>query len=225
MAALLLPLAAHAALVWDTREVQLAANSNAREIVAQYRFTNAGASPVAIVDVVTSCDCTTVELTKRVYAPGETGTLMAKLALGSVARSQEETIAVVTDGAPAEPVVLHLRAEIQPLVTLSSPLLIWPTGAEPQPQEVLVQATGALAIRSLAITGTHPRDAVTARIEPEIEGAKHRVWVRPLSTARPQNFAVSCRVTFLDGTTQEVVVRGRTAPAAARRESAAARGQ
>lgn len=207
-AALALPGVAPAALVWETREVTLIASATDREIVAHYPFKNTGARAVAILDVVSSCDCTTTAVTRRVLAPGETGALTARLAVGGRSGLQENTIAVLTDDAGGEPTVLRLRAHIASLVSLSAPLLHWSVGAEPVEAVTIVAAAGPLRIASLAVTEIHPADAAGARVETLDAGLRYQVRVRPATTNRTANFAVSCSVRFTDGTSEALVVHG-----------------
>jgi hypothetical protein len=205
--AMALPLVAQGALVWDAREIKVEGRANEREIVAAYRFKNAGSSPVAITEIVSSCDCTTTELTKRIYAPGEEGTLTARLAVGSQAGLQKNTLAVITDDSD-EPVILHLSANIQPLVKLTPQLLSWRTGMDPEENSTVVVAATPLRIASLVVSGIHPAEAATARVETVDDGTQYRVDVRPASVDRTLNFTISCSVKFADGTAQELVVYG-----------------
>lgn len=203
-----LPLFAQGALVWEAREIKVEAKANDREVVADYRFKNEGNTPVAIVDVVSSCDCTRVELKKRVYAPGEEGTLSARLAVEGRSGLQVNTIVVMTDESGGEPVALRLRADVQSLVALSPRVLSWRVGAEAEDGFTLVAAATSLGVRSVAIAGIFPAGAAESRVEPVAEGTQYRVSVRPVSTARTLNFTVSCLATFVDGTTQAFAIHG-----------------
>lgn len=209
-AAIALPFLARGALVWDTREIKLQARASEREIVANFRFRNAGSAPVAVVDIVSSCDCTRTELSRRVYAPGDEGNLTATVALRVQSGAQEETIAVMTDDSRGEPIILRVHAEIQPLIEVSPKMLVWRTGAEPKENYTLVTAATPVRISSLTIARTHPAGVATARVETVTPGVDYRIWVRPDSTAKAANFAISCSAKLADGAVQDIVVYGMT---------------
>ncbi|MBC7367022.1 MAG: DUF1573 domain-containing protein [Undibacterium sp.] len=66
------------ALHWTSVEAVLRPLADGAMPVASYGFRNDASAPVMITQAVPSCDCTTVELTKKTYAPGESGVLVAR---------------------------------------------------------------------------------------------------------------------------------------------------
>ena len=54
-----------AQLKWEKLEQTFGPGPLDKQVVAKYRFTNVGTSPVTIKDVRTSCGCTTAALEKR----------------------------------------------------------------------------------------------------------------------------------------------------------------
>ena len=203
-----LPLWSDAALVWEKREINVEAQANEREVVAQYRFRNAGTTAVRIVDLVTNCDCTTMELSRRTYGPGEEGMMTVRSSIGSRVGVQQNTIGVITDEVGVEPTVLQLRANIQSLVTLSAPVLSWRLGAEPDEKTMEVNAASSLRIAQLTIADAYPADAADVRIETVAEGTRYRVHVRLLRGAKARNLTVACSAKFEDGTSQELAIHG-----------------
>lgn len=207
-AALTLPLVAHGALVWRTQQLDVEAPANAREIAAHYPFENTGRRPVTITEIVSSCDCTTTELVKRTYAPGEHGVLTARLRVGGEAGAQENTLAVITDDPSAAPAILRLRSTVRSLVKLPVAVLSWSVGVAPDEASALVAAASPLRIASLAVTNVHPAGAATSRIETVARGTEFRVHVRPATTVKPANFAIACSATFEDGSSQNFALYG-----------------
>jgi hypothetical protein len=206
--AVVFPCIARGALRWETQVAQLAAKSNERKIAADFRFKNTGSAVITITGIVPSCGCVATELGKRVYAPGETGVLKTTLAIESQAGLQTESVAVFTDDAPGQPAYLRLQAEIRPLVVLSPTMLAWRMGEEATEEPVVVAAASALGIASFEIKTISPPAAAAARVEAMENGKGYRVWVRPVSTAKPLNFTISGTAGFADGTAQEVVIYG-----------------
>lgn len=72
-AMLLLIQTSRALLAWKTTSVDLQAEAGASQVVAEYSFTNSGDSAVTLTDITTGCDCTSVEIAKRLFAPNESG--------------------------------------------------------------------------------------------------------------------------------------------------------
>ena len=89
-----------AQLKWDTMEQNVKAKPGDHEIVATYRFTNIGKTPITIDNVHTSCGCTTAALAKNDYAPGESGQIVARMEIGSRTGHQEKSILVTTKRTP-----------------------------------------------------------------------------------------------------------------------------
>src|SRR4051812_42893330 len=73
--------AAHAELKWDNPEQTFTAKPAERIVVAKYRFTDTGDTPVTIDSVRTSCGCTTASLPRKEYQPGESGEIEARFDL------------------------------------------------------------------------------------------------------------------------------------------------
>ena len=94
-------------LHWDALEQDQKAKPGDKEAVAKFHFVNSGASAIKIVNVHTSCGCTTAALAKDQFAPGEAGDIQARFAFGSHTGHQEKTIAVTTSDSPNQPTLLR----------------------------------------------------------------------------------------------------------------------
>src|SRR5215469_156144 len=105
---LFLAVPAFAQLKWDTLEQTIKAKPGDKEIVATYRFTNSGSTPITIDTVKTSCGCTTAALAKNNYSPGESGEIVARMDIASRTGHQEKSIVVTTKEDPKTPTVLKL---------------------------------------------------------------------------------------------------------------------
>lgn len=96
-----------AELVWEQRYLEFYPPVDQKTVSAEYRFTNAGNSPVIITDTQTSCGCTTVALEKKVFQPGESGVLTLLFDVGSRKGVQLKSVSVCTNDTPA-PTVLTM---------------------------------------------------------------------------------------------------------------------
>ena len=63
------------ALEWEEKEVTIEAVEGGGRASTELRFKNISKKPVRIRKVPISCSCTVAKLEKRVYAPGESGTI------------------------------------------------------------------------------------------------------------------------------------------------------
>jgi hypothetical protein len=200
-AAILLPALCSAALTWDTRRIDLTAKPGDKQAVGLFHFANSGKTTVTIVYIQPSCGCTTAQLEKRVYAPGETGEINAVFTIGDRVGEQEKSILVSTDEAPDKTVSLELHVMIPELLTYSPRLLMWNMGDKLEDKPAAITTNTKLQITAIIIVPPLPT-GVSTRIEPVQTGVSYRLLVRPLSTATVMNTPVAGVATFADGTTQ-----------------------
>jgi hypothetical protein len=199
-ATLFLPIQAVAALQWDSMKTEVQACSGDQEATAVFSFRNTGKFPVTINSVSTSCGCTTAELAKNTYAPGETGEIKARLQLRGLTGHQEKWIMVATDEMPPKPTILVLVAEIKELVVCAPRLILWKKGESPSEKQIDIVAGDSETIEQL--TAAEDKPSVTVRVECLEPGKRYRIWLKPASTAEPFVAEVPCTV----------VVKGRPNP-------------
>jgi hypothetical protein len=195
-----IPVTSHAALAWDILKISKSAWSGDPEAVAVFRFHNAGTAPVVITSVSTSCGCTTTELAKGTFAPGEAGEIKATMQIGSRTGHQEKTITVIAGGPPDLPAILTLAVDIQELVTCEPRLVLWHLGEVPSEKPVDLVAGPSQAITRVTAVPDNP--TVAARVETVEAGRKYRLWIKPSSTALSVVVSIPCMV----------VVTGRPSP-------------
>ena len=191
------------ALTWENQKVELTAQVEDIQAIGVFRFKNSGGEVVTITSVKPSCGCTTAELAKAQYAPGETGEIKAVFKFNGGVGPQEKTILVTTSDAPASPTLLTLRVTIPDLFTYSTRLLLWKMGTEPVDQSLTL--TCLRKIKSLEVE-PQATAAVVCRVETTEPGVKYVLTIRPKSTAQISNSAVPLVVKFADDTTQAQIV-------------------
>src|SRR5256885_16048364 len=81
LALLIAKTAAAGGLAWTTQRIEQTVTLDQEKAEASYHFKNEAAISISIIDVRTSWGCTTANLEKRDYAPGEEGELQAILNL------------------------------------------------------------------------------------------------------------------------------------------------
>jgi len=191
---LFLAIPAFAQLKWDTVEQTLKAKPGDREIVATYRFTNAGTTPITIDNVHTSCGCTTAALTKNDYAPGESGQIVARMDIGSRTGHQEKSILVTTKQDPKTPTVLRLIADIPQPVVMKPMFVMWALGESPKSKTIDIKVTDGFPAKLLKVDSDNPDIKVeVSEIQP---GVELEVKVTPKDTSRPETATLLVRTDY-----------------------------
>jgi hypothetical protein len=184
------------ALQWTSTEAVLRPQADGAMPVASYGFRNETGAAVTITQAVPSCDCTTVDLVAKTYAPGEKGTLVARFDPTGRSGIVKRPIAVSTDEQGSQPQVLTLTAELPEVITLTPHDLRWAAGEPPVAKTVDVLVNAPEGLELTAAWANHPDFkvefiTVTAR-------SHYRVKVTPPGretpgTELPQNAAATSR--------------------------------
>ncbi len=131
--------------------IALAGDGTEDSLAATFRFVNSGSAPVRILAVRPDCGCTTTELTKDVYAPGEKGELRALLRTAGLNGRTSKDIVVESDEAADNRYTVTLRAEIREPVTVTPRLLYWLVEEKTAPKTITVKYAGAKAVRLVEV--------------------------------------------------------------------------
>src|SRR6266436_7666409 len=158
-----------AQLKWDQPQQEFNPQPGEKAVTAKYRFTNAGPSPVAILDVRPSCGCTTATLAKKEYAPGESGEIDAKFNFAGHVGHQEKWIYVTTNLAGAEPALLSLAVDIPPEVTIQPEFVMWRVGDPLEPKTMRVVIPDGIPTKMIAAQADNPTMQVRLR---EVQAGK-----------------------------------------------------
>lgn len=112
-------------LSFESDTVEIPAGLLDEKIEAKFAFKNNGSESVTISKLVASCGCTTPTLSKRTYAPGESGEIKAVFTFGSRIGKQEKRILVHTNNKKQAVIPLVMRTSIPNWVEMSTRLLKW----------------------------------------------------------------------------------------------------
>ena len=116
---------ANAALEFEKAVVEDVILPSVQQYPFEFEFKNTGESSVGIRELKTSCGCTTAQLEKKTYLPGESGTIAGSFSVGSRRGLQQKTIRVITEDLGQPEIKLGLKLEIPRLVTMKPGLLFW----------------------------------------------------------------------------------------------------
>jgi hypothetical protein len=121
-----------AALQWDRMSYTVDAKPSDADFTAVFSFRNAGKNKVTIDEIKSTCGCTTAELAKREYAPGESGSIKVVFTFGERVGKQHKSVGVITtEGDETTQVMLELFVTIPESVTISPRIHYWAINADP----------------------------------------------------------------------------------------------
>ena len=184
----LFPAATLSALEWPTTRVELSATAGDSEVVAEFPFKNTGASPVSILNLQTSCDCTSATASSTTLAPGESGQVRAVFTLGERVGRQQKTVEVTSSDAPAQPTTLVLRVNIAEVVASHPRIHFWKLNETPNANVFDFRSVGSHMIRSIDPPAEIP--GIWHQFEMDPSKNIFRLHLKPLSTAAPSNSVI-----------------------------------
>lgn len=171
-------------LTFGTTERQAAADPDALSLALEFPFRNTGTTPVTVTTVRTCCGCTSAELTKRCYAPGEAGAVTLKFVYADLTGRQRRTVYVDTDDAASVPLTIDVT--ITERMTVTPRLLAWRRGAEAAtPQVVTLTLAPGENLRPEGVS-CEPAGLFAATLRPVAgDPLRYEVAVTPLTLAHP----------------------------------------
>lgn len=171
-----------AALTWESRSADVAARIDQTEISAEYRFTNAGTTPITITSVYSPCPCISAPLSKTQYAPGETGVLTVRFQLGDRTGQSHQIIKVETDDPTQPQTVLSLDVQIPQVWTMPQRFINWTIGEALSSKEVMIGISGDEPLKLVdAVVLDGPMKAVLREDEP---GRRYTILITPTDTSK-----------------------------------------
>ena len=184
---------ARAEIAWANPNQEFQRTAEDRELTANFAFRNAGKTPVTIQKITTTCGCTTAELPKMTWQPGEAGTLPARFIFGGRRGAQAKSIMVATDdGKTAQ---LSFKCLIlDDGVILSQSLVFWKVGDAAGEKQVDLQIGQPGKVKITAVASTNPR--IAAMLATVREGEKYAVRIRPSDTKSAESGEVFVQTDF-----------------------------
>jgi len=184
---------AHAQVVWENPAQDFQRTPADRELTATFAFRNGGEATVTVTKVTSSCGCTTAELAKKTFAPGESGSLAAKFVFGARRGMQSKVIAVATSDGKTTQLTLRCLIAEDP-VTVQPALVWWRVGEAAKVKRVDLTLPADGKVKITAVASTNPR--IEARLTAIEEGRRYAVEIRPVDTARQESAEVFVQTDF-----------------------------
>jgi hypothetical protein len=171
-----------AGLEWAQPVIETNAAFEQTDVKASFAFHNASDRRVTITSVNATCDCTTAELEKKTYAPGEKGRIDVMFEIGDYSGEHDTHILVSTDIPSEPPSDLVLRVHIPEYLRVLPRKAIWSVGADASEKTITCTAATAQSVKMIEVNSSDPD--LVARIEERKAGRDYVLHLQPRSTAR-----------------------------------------
>lgn len=168
-------------LKWETTRIEETADIGDQFMAGVFRFENVGPDPVRITRIKSSCGCTTAELEKRLYLPGDTGEILATFEFEGRTGRQTKVIDVYVDGDP-DPIRLVLRTTIPRVLSIKPAIQTWALGSEPEAKYTELEVEVDAPVQIGAITSSNP--GLLAELETIEAGKRYRLKLTPQNTEK-----------------------------------------
>jgi hypothetical protein len=184
-----------AELKWEKSDQHYDRSPDDKFIEAHYAFRNAGAEPITIKALRSSCGCTTAKLEKKTYAPGEQGEVVVKFTFADrKGAAYRKTVTVNTDEKTGTPTVLNLVVSIYDPVTLNPALVWWKRGDATEAKSVQVQTDAGQNVKITGVTSSSPK--FTAKLIPGSAGQAPSVTITPVDTTAKDAAEIKVQTNF-----------------------------
>jgi hypothetical protein len=167
---------APAALVWQNTEQRRSVSVEQAETTFSFFFMNAGSEFVGILKIQKSCTCLKETLDKKIYAPGESGTLQVTFDLNDHEGVLKKSLMVVSSDQPDKPVRIGVEVNIPQGYRLSEQRLLWNATESASKTSRLVNPSG----KSIPLVAAVCENGdFSVELIPVRDGFEYEVTVRP----------------------------------------------
>lgn len=115
-----------AGLRWETTSETIEVHPLQASVIVPFRFSNDGTGTIEILELEPTCGCTSGNIGKRMYQPGEGGVVEVLFNLEKREGLQRKGIAVKTSD--SKETTLYVGTNIQPSFQVSPKRLVWEAG-------------------------------------------------------------------------------------------------
>ena len=132
---------------------------------------------MTITSVEPSCGCTTAELEKRTYQPGESGVINTRFEFGEQSGLQMKAILVTTEGSEERPDILELLVHIPELVEVEPDFVQWWHGEAKEKKTISLTASNIDTFQITKVESLNPQ--FETRLEVLDPGKNYQISVSP----------------------------------------------
>lgn len=205
---LLLSAAAPAQLTWEATEVTLAPPLADRTATARFTCHNGGTSPVAILDLRTTCGCANATTSATTVAPGGDAVVSVVVTIGRATGTLRQR-AFVTTPLSHDPTTLTVMVQVPDLAVVSPRILRWTADAPAAAKAVAIELAPGAGPATVTLRDLPPGLAATLRPGADDRHYDLQVTPRPGAAAGDMEFVI--RVRLADGRQDDYRVFARLA--------------
>ena len=198
-----------AGLTWTATHIERTATLDQESIEAAFHFKNAGSDDVTILEIHSSCGCTTATLDKKTYAPGEEGDIQVKFTFGERSGPQQKEITVLSSDTPAKPTELILKVIIPEPFRVDPRLLIWkidPADARPEPKSATIISANGQSLKVTKVTTDNADFEIN--LVSENEGQRWTLQLTPKSLAKTGKAVIRIQAESAEGRSHLLSIYG-----------------
>ncbi len=168
---------ANAGLSFPEELLKIEAEIGAKEATAVFAFRNDGPETVKIEKIDSSCGCLRADSDRRIYEPGESGTITAVFSTKGNPGVYKKTLTVQSRGAAREKQTLTVHVDVPSLASLEPRMVRWKLGDAPESKriEFTVEREDPIHIREVSSS----RDTVRVTLETLEAGRRYALVVTP----------------------------------------------
>lgn len=172
--------AAFASLSFERTTLFVRPEIDSSSIRGDFKFTNGSGIPIQIVKTTTSCGCTAATLTKKTYAPGESGVVSAVSKIGDRNGRHSFAVVVRTNEATANEYLLTLETEIIQEISIEPALLSWRHGEAAGEKSIEIACASPGRLKFIAVDEASGKFKIDSRSLSD--AGRNLVVVTPYST-------------------------------------------
>lgn len=181
-------------LRWEATELEVESRPGQTKADGWFRFLNAGPRPVTLFGLKDGCGCSTSNLVRRAYGPGERGDFTLGIETGGTPGNYVKFATLKTDDPYQPNVYLCVHVRVPEAIEWRPGSLQWRVGGPASEQVLgLTLAEGPVVIESMICE--EPR---RFSIRCAGEGRDRRIYVKPADTARPARGSIRVEVRIGD---------------------------
>ena len=171
---------AHAKLNFEAEILERDAKIGDASVLAEFKFTNEGKTPVEIGLIDSACGCLKATSDKKVYKPGEAGIVEAEFFVKGLTGIVEKAITVHSKGDGRTATRLAVRVSIPEILSIEPKMAMWDLNESPGPKKVVFKVLRPEPIRVLEVVPS--RKNVTAELHVIEEGRLYEIELTPKDT-------------------------------------------
>jgi hypothetical protein len=180
---------ATAAIKFDEEVQTVKVGFDQKDAAFAFTFVNNGESPIVIKKVLPSCGCTTADSDRKVYLPGDKGTISVKIEIGTAQGELDKSVVVETSDVNNPTTTLSAHVDIPRLVSFSpDPYVRWDQHGDANQKTVKVKVEAPFPIKITGIKSWHEK--INATLKEITPGKEYEVTVWPTDTKDVINNAI-----------------------------------